>query len=96
MVADVRPGFASSHPRYFIEFDNSLYFRAYSNSYGFELWEYDGTNAPTMVADIISGPGSGDPEYLTVLNNELYLSVNDGTHGTELCKFSINNIIKYS
>ena len=49
-----------------------------------------------MVADVISGPGSGAPEYLTVLNNELYFSVNDGTHGTELCKFSINNIIKYS
>ena len=50
----------------------------------YELWKYDGTNAPSMVANINPGSGGSYPDYLTVFNNELYFQANDATNGYDV------------
>ena len=95
MVADINPS-GSSMPAYLTVFSNKLYFRAYDGTNGYELWNYDGTNALSMVADINSGSGSSDLAFLTVFNNELYFNAGDGTHTYELWKYSPQTTIIYS
>lgn len=70
--------------------NGELYFPAWSNSLGFELWKYDGTNS-TLVADIINGPTGSGPTFLKVFNNELFFSADDGIHGYELWKYDGSN-----
>ena len=36
----------------------------YDGTDGYELWKYDGVNAPSMVADIRPGSGSSSPSHL--------------------------------
>ena len=38
-------------------FNNKLFFKGHGITNGRELWQYDGTNTPTMVHDINSGAG---------------------------------------
>ncbi|MEC8541773.1 MAG: hypothetical protein VXY53_08045, partial [Candidatus Thermoplasmatota archaeon] len=90
---DIYPGSSHGYPADLTVFNNELYFTADDGINGYELWEYDGVNAPSMVADINPGSNPGgsasgsNPAYLTVFNDELYFQANDGTHGTELWKY---------
>ncbi len=93
---DIYSGSGSSSPSYLTVFNNELYFNAYDGTNGYELWKYDGTNAPSMVADINSGSGSSSPSRLTVLNNELYFRASDGTYGYELWKYTQQTTITYA
>ena len=81
MVANINPGSGSSYPSGLTVFNNELYFQANDGTNGYELWKYDGTNAPSMVANINPGSGNSYPYYLTVFNNELYFQADDGTNG---------------
>jgi ELWxxDGT repeat protein len=72
---------------------NTLYFTAYDNVNGRELWKSDGTEAGTfLVKDIQPGldeegdPRNGNLEELIAVGNTLYFSANDGTNGEELWK----------
>ena len=69
----------------FIKITN-LCITTYSTTYGYELWKYDGTNAPSMVADTRSGSSNGYSKHLTVFNNELYFVALDSFDGTTLWK----------
>ena len=84
---DIFPGSGNSDPSYLTVFNNELYFKANDGTNGYELWKYDGVNAPSMVADINSGSGGSSLSGLTVFNNELYFGANDGTNGFELWKY---------
>ena len=88
---DINPGSNSSYPNLLTVFNNELYFRAYDDTNGDELWKYDGVNAPSMVADIIPGISGSLPQYLTVFNNVLYFSAYGGTTGLELWKYDGTN-----
>jgi ELWxxDGT repeat protein len=59
LLADINPGSesSSSYPQYFTAFKNKLYFQAYNSTYGYELWQTDGTNT-SMVADLNPGSNS--------------------------------------
>lgn len=67
-----------------IIFNNELYFSGYDSAYGYELWKYDGINAPSVVADIRIGTAGSYPNQFTIFNNELYFTANNGIDGTEL------------
>lgn len=72
-----------------IRIGNKLYFSAYSDEHGRELWCSDGTPSGThLIKDIQPGKGNGIGEYFELscfnLNEILYFRGNDGTAGTEL------------
>ncbi len=75
--------------RFFQEFNGRLYFTAYSNANGREIWSTDGTLAgTTMLKDINPGAPAAfvesyDPHF-TIFNGRLFFVANDGTHGYEL------------
>tara|TARA_B100000965_G_scaffold406466_1_gene445566 strand:+ start:2200 stop:4635 length:2436 start_codon:yes stop_codon:yes gene_type:complete len=93
MVADISP-LGNSNPAHLTVFTtfgvDELYFRATDGINGYELWKYDGVNAPSMVANIDPSSASGVSPLgfpcFTVFNNELYFRADDGTHGHELWK----------
>ena len=49
MAADISPGSGNSYPASLIVFNNELYFKAGDGTNGYELWKYDGTNAPNWL-----------------------------------------------
>ena len=64
-----------------------LYFNAYTNAHGTELWKSDGSIASTvMISDIFQGTSSSNPKYLTDVNGTLYFAAQDSEHGLELWK----------
>ncbi len=81
MVGDITSG--SSSPRDLTVFNDILYFSAYHEDFGRELWQYDDT-ALAIVADINPGIPDGDPTYMKVFAGKLYFSADDGVRGAEI------------
>ena len=80
-----------SNPICLTAIGNTLYFNAYDQTNGAELWKSDGTTSGTvMVKDIGSGSSSGNPTCsgmsMPVLGSTLYFTADDGTNGNELWK----------
>ena len=76
---------ASSFPNLFTAIGDTVFFRANTNTHGFELWKSGGTSASTRrVADMNVGTGSSSPSFLTVFDNRIYFTANNGTGGREL------------
>ncbi len=77
-------------PRDLTDVDGSLFFRAYTEDEGSELWKSDGTSeGTTLVQDIWPGeffdytcscyrPKSSLPYFLTSMNGELFFSADNG------------------
>lgn len=87
-ITDIYPGAGDSNPSHLAEYKGALYFSAVSNdTFGVELWKYDGTNPPVRVTDINAGVGNANPAYLQVWNDVLYFSASDGISGVELWKY---------
>src|SRR5262245_30853891 len=60
MVLDISPGIASSYPSEVVAIGSTMYFSAYDDTHGRELWKSDGTVAgSTLVKDIFSGTYTG-------------------------------------
>jgi len=55
LAADLNTDGRSSWPSGFTVFQNAIYYSAYDDEHGRELWKYDGTSA-TRVTDIDPGP----------------------------------------
>jgi ELWxxDGT repeat protein len=64
---------------------NTLYFRAFTLTNGYELWKTDGTTT-SLVADITPGESSSSPGFLTAVGNTLFFAATDPTSGRELWK----------
>jgi ELWxxDGT repeat protein len=63
------------------------YFRAKTETHGFELWKSNGTTGGTvLVKDILPGRGDGNPWEFQNLNGTLYFTAYDGINGRELWK----------
>jgi ELWxxDGT repeat protein len=91
LVKDINPGTDSfgyaygSYPDELTNVNGLLYFSAYEDVHGRELWQSDGTAAGTvMVKDINPGSADSAPQDLVAMNNKLYFSADDGAHGREL------------
>lgn len=78
-------GTSNSSPNEFVELDGVVYFRAFTQAYGSELWRSDGTEFGTwIVADIAPGSESSFPGKLVAMNDRVYFAANDGVNGNEL------------
>ncbi|HNC09906.1 MAG TPA: S-layer homology domain-containing protein, partial [Anaerolineales bacterium] len=79
----IASGPTGSYPAYMKEFNGKLFFRAYDSAHGYELWSYDGVQAPSLVYDLVPGTNSGGAGSLAVFNNKLYFEAHDSVHGNE-------------
>ena len=93
MVKDIATGDCggspcSSAPEYLTSVGNTLYFSAFEEVNGGELWKSDGTAEGTVIVkDIWVGSDNGSyPANLTALGSTLYFSADDGTNRRELWK----------
>ncbi|WP_043996767.1 ELWxxDGT repeat protein, partial [Microcystis aeruginosa] len=94
-VKDIRPGslgsFRDNSPGNLTAVGNTLYFTAYDDVNGKELWKSDGTAAGTvLVADIRPGSSSSYPSSLKVVGNTLFFTaVNAVIIGSELWALNV-------
>ena len=101
LVKDINRGSSyggGSYPRNLTESNDQLYFTAFDEKNGTELWVSDGTTEGTqLVKDIFPGRGPVgydyspygydryfSPDNLTEFNNKLYFSADDSENGDEL------------
>jgi ELWxxDGT repeat protein len=85
LIADIRPGNASSYPSDFTPVGDRIYFTADDGVHGRELWVTDGTEAGTvMAADILPGTLGSSPFGLRVAGNRLFFSAESLHQGIEL------------
>lgn len=90
MLIDISVGPTSSQPNNFhvLEDKNGsgiLFFSAYRNSTGKELWKSDGTKLNTkMIKDINPGPKSSYPSNFCTVGTQVFFAADDGIHGVEL------------
>lgn len=100
-IADLNPGPAGSYPSNFTTFANALYFTAYTQATGFELWKYNGASVQ-LVADINDtsddigfGVQEGNDSivsWLTEFNGSLYFSAFEPRRGGELWRYDGNAV----
>ncbi len=65
--------------------DGRVWFRAFDNDHGAELWVSDGTSAGTrLYTDLYPGTKGSDPQDLTVAGNKLFFSAETPDRGREL------------
>lgn len=77
-------GKSRSVPTILTEYDGNLFFLAYEDINGVELWKTDGTKAGTqLVKDINPGNGYSYIKNLVIFNNRMYFSAFD-SNGTYL------------
>ena len=79
LVKDIRPGSASSDPRWFAAVGGTLFFAADDPVKGGELWKSDGTAGGTvLVKDIRPGSASSSPQKLTAVGTTLFFTADEG------------------
>jgi ELWxxDGT repeat protein len=86
MLTDITTGFGGTWPAWLTVFNGELYFSAYDDTNGTELWKSDGSYAGTAMVMDINPVGESGPSDLVVFNNDLYFSADDSVHGSELWK----------
>ena len=71
-----------------IDFNGKLYFSAFADGIGNELWSYDGVNNTSkLIKDIDLGSAAGSPKNFIKFNNELLFTASSDTNrGDELYK----------
>ncbi len=85
MVADINPGSGSSFPKQLFQVGTRAFFRAWTPSYGDELWVTDGTRLGTrMVIDLSPGVGNSSIGFLADLNGTLLFTAGHPLFGYEL------------
>jgi len=79
--------YPGSTPSQLTNVNGVLYFRAYDEIHGSELWKSDGTEAGTMlVKDIRAGTDNSTIDEMTNVGGTLFFAANSGVPGHELWK----------
>ena len=87
LVADIRPGTASSTPSNLTALGNRVIFAANELGTGTEVWASDGTAAgTTLLADIRPGPVSSGPGHFVEFGGLVYFAAADLANGDEIWK----------
>ncbi|MEC8142962.1 MAG: ELWxxDGT repeat protein, partial [Candidatus Thermoplasmatota archaeon] len=87
MLTEIYSQSNQGYPSRLAEVGGTLFFTAYDETNGYELWKSDGTTLGTvMVKDINSGSSNSLPMYLTAVGNTLFFEANDGYNGRALWK----------
>jgi ELWxxDGT repeat protein len=86
LVDDLAPGPASSDPRDLTSMRGTLYFTAWTQGHGRQLWKTNGTAAGTVMLTRVHGPVGADPEDLAAADGLLFFSARNPRHGRELWK----------
>jgi ELWxxDGT repeat protein len=87
MVRDISPGPSSSKPYGLTVAGGVLFFRAFEETSGIELWKSDGSEAGTVrVLDINPGPADSRPYELTDVGGTLFFTAVDPERGRSLWK----------
>ncbi|PQJ80458.1 ELWxxDGT repeat protein [Polaribacter porphyrae] len=89
LLKDINPGnqgSISTHAPNFVEFQNKLFFRAYTETHGYELWVTDGTeNGTKLFEDINPGENGSFPNnFIFIDNTKMYFNATTQNHGEEL------------
>lgn len=82
LLKEINPGEAGSTPNEFEFFGtDTLFFSAFSEGIGRELWMTNGdVNGTHLVCDLVPGiNGSSSPMEITTVNNDLYFTTENGT-----------------
>lgn len=83
-VFDINVGVESSDPSQFTEINGTIYFTAFTEETGMELWSLNETDGLEIVSDITPGINSSSPQQLTAIGDWLYFTANAGAVGYEL------------
>jgi ELWxxDGT repeat protein len=62
------------NPESFFVYKDKLYFRAWDDYHGSELWVYDGINKPVMLSDLVLGDDGAYPDAFSEMNGNMYFS----------------------
>lgn len=85
LIADIRKGSPDSSPADMMTVGNALFFSAYDENDGRELFiTVPPYNSVREVADICAGGCSSNPTYLSPMGTTLFFSATDGKKGYEL------------
>jgi ELWxxDGT repeat protein len=81
---DINVGVDNSDPGQFTEINGTIYFTAFTDETGMELWSLNETDGLELVSDIYPGTSSSSPQQLRAIGNWLYFTANAGAFGYEL------------
>lgn len=91
LVSDIYPIPSSSIPDWLYVYNDKVYFTADDAVNGIEVWEYDGSNAPTMLANINPTSSSMGSAHFCEFNGNLYFAGYEDVYGTELYEYDGTN-----
>ena len=83
-LLDINEGAESSDPDQFTELNGTVYFTAFTDETGMELWSLNETDGLELVSDITPGINSSSPTQLRAIGDWLYFTANAGAVGYEL------------
>ena len=83
-LLDINEGAESSDPNQFTELNGTVYFTAFTEETGMELWSLSQTDGFQLVSDITPGTNSSSPQQLRAIGDWLYFTANAGAFGYEL------------
>ena len=83
-VFDINVGVDNSDPGQFTEINGTIYFTAFTEETGLELWKLNESDGLELVSDITPGINSSSPTQLRAIGDWLYFTANAGAVGYEL------------
>jgi len=87
LVSDINSWPTSSIPDWLYVYNDAVYFTADDLINGTEVWQYDGTNPPTLLANINPTGSSMASAHFCEFNGKLYFAGYESIYGTELYEY---------
>jgi ELWxxDGT repeat protein len=88
MVRDLRPGPESTIIDNLVARDGRIYFAAWHDRYGTELWRHDPKTSRLMVADIVPGRASARPQQMRAYGRWLVFALDTRIDGSAVLRYA--------